>query len=117
MAIRGIALSLRDFTIGVGDGKAWRQILPSVAQICCSADPTQRRGHPGGRLQFSLTYPPNKVLEMTKRAARTKSKDFATEVGKALRRAAREAHRIARIYGTPIYIWEDGKVVAKEPWL
>jgi hypothetical protein len=54
---------------------------------------------------------------MGKRIARTKSRDFATEVGKALRRAARDAHRIARMHGTPIYVWEDGKVVAKKPWL
>ena len=48
---------------------------------------------------------------------RTRSQAFATEVGKALRRAAREAHRIARMHGTPIYVWENGKVVAKKPWL
>jgi hypothetical protein len=54
---------------------------------------------------------------MGKRTARKKPQDFATQVGKALRRAAREAHRIARIHGTPIYVWENGKVVAKKPWL
>jgi len=54
---------------------------------------------------------------MAKRTARTRSQAFATEVGKALRRAAREAHRIARMHGTPIYVWENGKVLAKKPWL
>jgi hypothetical protein len=34
------------------------------------------------------------------------------EVGRALRRSAR---RVARMYGTPIYIWKDGKVVAEKP--
>jgi hypothetical protein len=54
---------------------------------------------------------------MNRRKKTNRSKDFATEVGKALRRAAREAHRTARIHGTPVYVWEDGKVVAKKPWL
>ncbi len=30
-------------------------------------------------------------------------------------RAARTARGVARMHGTPIYIWEDGKVVAKKP--
>ena len=29
--------------------------------------------------------------------------------------AARSARKIARAYGTPIYVWEKGKVVAKKP--
>jgi hypothetical protein len=40
---------------------------------------------------------------------------LAAEVGVALRRAARTARRIAKMYGTPIYVWENGKVVAKKP--
>ncbi len=33
----------------------------------------------------------------------------------ALRRAARAARRIARMHGTPIYVWQGGKVVALKP--
>jgi len=40
---------------------------------------------------------------------------FADGVGKALRSAAKDARKIARMYGTPIYVWENGKVVAKKP--
>ena len=36
-------------------------------------------------------------------------------VGKALQAAAKEARKIARMYGTPIYVWENGKVVTKKP--
>jgi len=36
-------------------------------------------------------------------------------VGRALRRAAKNARKTARAYGTPIYIWKDGKVVAEKP--
>lgn len=41
--------------------------------------------------------------------------EFAKTVGRALRRAAKEARKTARMYGTPIYVWENGKVVAKKP--
>jgi predicted ABC-type ATPase len=40
---------------------------------------------------------------------------FAAGVGRGLRIAAKEARVVARRYGTPIYIWENGKVVAKRP--
>jgi hypothetical protein len=42
-------------------------------------------------------------------------KDFVTSVGRALRRAAKVARKIARMHGTPIYIWRNGKVVAEKP--
>jgi len=50
---------------------------------------------------------------------RTKSKpdDFTTGVGRALRSAAKEAQKIARMHNTPLYYWENGKVVARKPWL
>ena len=38
-----------------------------------------------------------------------------TPVGRALRRSALAARKTARAYGTPIYIWRDGKVVAEKP--
>lgn len=47
--------------------------------------------------------------------AAASSEGFAVGVGRALRRAARVARRTARMYGTPIYVWENGKVIAKKP--
>jgi hypothetical protein len=44
-----------------------------------------------------------------------KKKDTLAGVGRALRRAALVARKTARMYGTPIYIWRDGKVVAEKP--
>lgn len=41
--------------------------------------------------------------------------EFAKMVGRALRRAAQQARKTARLHGTPIYVWQDGKVVAKKP--
>ena len=39
----------------------------------------------------------------------------AAKVGGALRRAAKDARRTARMHGVPIYVWEKGKVVAVKP--
>ncbi|NCA10485.1 hypothetical protein EBR56_01540 [bacterium] len=43
------------------------------------------------------------------------SKSFAEAVGRALRRSARTARRLARMHGTAVYVWRDGKVVAEKP--
>ncbi len=43
------------------------------------------------------------------------TKAFTKAVGRALRRAAKRARETARMHGTPFYIWENGKVVAKKP--
>jgi len=53
---------------------------------------------------------------MAKRLKR-KPETFAVGVGRALRRAAKEAQKIARMHNTPVYYWENGKVVARKPWL
>jgi hypothetical protein len=52
----------------------------------------------------SLRYPENQS-----------SRAFSQAVGRALRRSAKVARKTARMYGTPIYVWENGKVVAKKP--
>lgn len=40
---------------------------------------------------------------------------FVKLVNKALRRAARRARATARMHGTAVYVWRDGKVVAEKP--
>jgi hypothetical protein len=40
---------------------------------------------------------------------------FSAGVGRGLRKSARTAREVARMHGTPIYVWENGKVVAKDP--
>jgi hypothetical protein len=46
---------------------------------------------------------------------KAKPDDFATAVGRALRRSAKVARKVAKMHGTPIYISKNGKVVAVEP--
>lgn len=44
-----------------------------------------------------------------------KPNDFSRAVGRSLRRSAKEARRIARIHGTPVYVMKNGKIVAEKP--
>ena len=43
------------------------------------------------------------------------SETLSKSVGRALLRAAKSARKTARTHGTPIYIWQNGKVVALKP--
>jgi hypothetical protein len=52
---------------------------------------------------------------MKAKIGKSRSKDTLTLAGRALRRAGLAARKTARMYGTPIYIWRDGKVVAEKP--
>jgi hypothetical protein len=52
---------------------------------------------------------------MKPRKPKPKTTAFAIIVGRALRRSAKKARQIARMHGTPVYIWKDGKVVAEKP--
>lgn len=40
---------------------------------------------------------------------------FVNGVSRALQKAAQDARRTARQWGTPIYVLQDGKIVAKKP--
>jgi hypothetical protein len=51
----------------------------------------------------------------TRRKSSKRKESVAAGVGRGMRRAARTAREVARMYGTPIYVWEKGKVVAKDP--
>jgi hypothetical protein len=52
---------------------------------------------------------------MKKNSSKRRSRTTLAPAGPALRRAALVARKIARMHGTPIYIWRDGKVVAEKP--
>lgn len=52
---------------------------------------------------------------MKAKARSKKPESFATGVGRALRHAAKDARKTARMHGTPVYVWENGKVAAKKP--
>jgi hypothetical protein len=50
-------------------------------------------------------------------SAKAENDAFVRAVGRALRRAAKAARRTAAMHNTPVYIWRNGKVVAKKPFL
>ena len=50
-----------------------------------------------------------------KRATSKENERFFTAVARAIQRAARQARKTARVHGTRIYVWENGKVVGKRP--
>ena len=41
--------------------------------------------------------------------------DFTAAVGRALKRSAKEARRLAKMHGTKIWVMQDGKVMGLEP--
>jgi len=43
------------------------------------------------------------------------TKEFSAAVGRALRRAGKAARKTARMHGTPIFMWKNGKVGAEKP--
>ena len=52
---------------------------------------------------------------MKSRKQAHKPSTFAALVGRALRRSAKKARQLARMHGTLVYVWKDGKVVAEKP--
>ena len=52
---------------------------------------------------------------MKRTPVKKETEEFSAAVGRALRRAAKVARKTARMHGTPIYIWKNGKVVAEKP--
>jgi hypothetical protein len=69
-----------------------------------------------GIRQFGWFTSVTGALAMSKPARRKKTESFAAGVGRGLCLAAKAAREVARMHGTPIYVWENGKVVAKKPW-
>jgi hypothetical protein len=51
---------------------------------------------------------------MKKAKPTPESKRFYAAVASSLRRAARRARETARMHGTPVYVWQNGKIVAKK---
>jgi hypothetical protein len=51
----------------------------------------------------------------TKRKRPKKPESFSAGVGRGLRRSAKTARKVARMHGTPVSFWKNGKVVAEKP--
>jgi hypothetical protein len=69
----------------------------------------------GVRQLWALTSITGERPVKSEKRASAKGRNFAAGVGWALRRAGKDARKIARAYGTPLYVWENGRVVATKP--
>jgi hypothetical protein len=72
----------------------------------------------GGLRQFQQAAEADRVRAMKAKSASTnpnRNPKLAARVERALLRAGETARRTARMHGTPLYVWENGKVVAKRP--
>ena len=50
-----------------------------------------------------------------KQTSKNRNPRFATRVGKALKLAAADARKTAKLHGTPIYFMRDGKIIVEHP--
>jgi hypothetical protein len=55
------------------------------------------------------------VESAAKKSDINRNPELAMRVERALLRAGENARRTARMYGTPLYVWEKGRIVAKRP--
>lgn len=70
------------------------------------------------RMRGKRTIIPPTIRDYCSPKMKTKSgkyKNSLVGAGRALRRAALAARKTARLHGTPVYVWRDGKVVAEKP--
>jgi hypothetical protein len=68
-----------------------------------------------GVRQFRRIAATTGTVAMKKPIPPETAESFAAGVGRGLRLASRSAAKTARAYGTPLYVWENGQVVAKKP--
>ncbi len=52
---------------------------------------------------------------MSKAKQKAEADEFIATVTRALKRAAKEARRVARMHGTKVWVVKDGKIVGLEP--
>jgi hypothetical protein len=52
---------------------------------------------------------------MTKAKQKAEADDHIAKITRALKRAAKEARRVAKMHGTKVWVMKDGKIVGLEP--
>lgn len=54
-------------------------------------------------------------MKKAKAPKEIKPNEFSRAVERSLIRAGKQARKIARMYGTPVYVMKGGKIVAEKP--
>lgn len=52
---------------------------------------------------------------MTKAQKKAEADDYIATITRALKRAAKEARRMAKMHGTKVWVMKDGKIVGLDP--
>jgi len=105
--VRGlIRPELMSSSVQIACGRAARSIFPAVGVKVVIVVESKSTAETD-RIRTMKAKSPSKSLN--------RNPKFAAGVERALIRAEEAARRAARMYGTPLYVWENGKVVAKRP--
>ena len=73
------------------------------------------KGKPARGKRTKRAKPSTRSKSAVRDSEINKQPEFAAQVGRALLRASESARRTARMYGTPLYVLEKGRIVAKRP--
>jgi len=52
---------------------------------------------------------------MSKAKQKAEADEFVATITRALKRAAKEARRVAKMHGTKVWVMQDGKIVGLNP--
>jgi hypothetical protein len=98
----------------MGDLRQFRRLAAAAGELAMkkAASTLDSRENSSRRKKSGRSQ---RSVRKEKVARRGKPEGFAAGVARGLRMAARSARRTARMYGTPIYLWENGRVVARKP--
>ena len=58
---------------------------------------------------------PDPTASLSKVKQKTEADEFVASVTRALKRAAKEARRVAKMHGTKVWVMKDGKLVGLKP--
>jgi hypothetical protein len=73
------------------------------------------KSKPARHKQAKRAKPSTRSKSAVQDSAVNKQPEFAARIERALLRAGESARRTARMYGTPLYVLESGRIVAKRP--
>ena len=71
--------------------------------------------HVAGEISLKSIDPWRTIGNSTIMPKRHRNSEFSRGVAKGIRRAAKTARKVARMHGTPVYFWKNGRVVAEKP--
>src|ERR1700744_5736708 len=84
-----------------------KTLRPKLGEFPTRVSPTCGRLDGVRQLRSYTSTKGERTVTKTKKSKKA-NEEFVAAVGRALRKSARTARRVARMHGTPVYIWENG---------